>query len=102
MEAIVSVSGHQYQVKKGQKLSVNLLDAEPEKTIELDVLATLDGDKLNAGQPLVEGSKVVAKVLGHKKGDKVVAQTYKRRKGVHKKKGFRADLTEIEIQEIKG
>ena len=50
--------------------------------------------------PTLEGSKVTAKVLGHVKGDKVIIFKKKRRKGYQKRTGFRASLTQIQIEKI--
>lgn len=101
MEAIVQVGGQQFRVAKGQKIKVHKIAAEVDKKIELTVLAQIDGDKITTGQPILQDAKVTAKVLKQFKDKKVVAATYKRRKGFHKKKGHRQELTEIEIQEIK-
>ena len=102
MEAIILAGGKQYQVKKGQKISVNKLVAVDGQAVEFDVLAVVEGDKLRVGTPLVSGTKVVGKVLRQYKDEKVIVGTFKRRKGFHKKKGHRQLLTELEIQDIKG
>lgn len=101
MQAVIQTGGKQYQVQKGQKLSVEKLAGEPGSNVEFDVLAIL-GDAPKFGQPTVSGAKVVAKLLGDERGDKVVVSTYKRRKGYHKSSGHRQDLTKIEITDIKG
>ena len=44
--------------------------------------------------------KVTAKVLAHLKGDKVIVFKKRRRKGYKVKNGFRAALTQIQIENI--
>lgn len=96
MQAIIQSGGRQFKVQKDQKLQVNKLAAEGE--ITLPAVATVSDDgKLTMGK-----GQVVAQVLRQLKGEKVVSATYKRRKGFHKKKGHRQQLTEIQITSIKG
>jgi large subunit ribosomal protein L21 len=100
MEAIIETGGKQYQVTKGLKLDVELLDAAEGTEVKFDVLACY-GDKIQIGQPLVKDAHVLAKVVKHKRGEKIIVSTYKRRKGYHKTQGHRQELTEIEIVDIK-
>lgn len=96
MEVIFQTGGKQYKASKGQKLSVNKLPADIDAQVSFDSLATIDGDSINTAQ-----GKVTAKILRHYKDKKVVVSTYKRRKGLHNKRGHRQQLTEIEISDIK-
>ena len=48
----------------------------------------------------MSGAKVIAKVLEHLKGDKVVVFKKKKRKGYRVKNGHRQYLSKIEIQKI--
>lgn len=100
MEVIIQTGGRQYKVKQGQKLVVNKIAANIDSEVSFDVLMAHDGDKIQVGSPTLPKAKVAAKVVRHAKGDKVTSATYKRRKGFHKKKGHRQQLTEIEIKSI--
>lgn len=102
MEAVIKTGGHQFRVKKGDKLYVNKLELADNAEIQFDTLCITDGANIKIGQPLVQGASVVGKVLKQLRGDKVIARTYKRRKGFHKKTGHRQELTQIEITSIKG
>lgn len=102
MEAIIKTGGRQYRVKQGEKIIVNQLPAEQNAEVTFETLLVNDGKAVKTGQPLVEGASVTAKVLQHLRGEKVVAQTYKRRKGFHKKIGHRQSLTQVEITKIQG
>ena len=98
--AVIETGGKQYLVNKGSVLQVELLDAEPGKTIELsNVLAASDGKELTVGTPTVS-SVVIAEVVRTLRGPKIVAFKKKRRKGYHKKIGHRQDLMEIKVVDI--
>ena len=101
MYAIVDIAGQQFKVEKDQKIFVNRLNIEAGKTINFDKVLLLDNNgKVDVGQPIVKGVSIVAKVLDHIKGDKVIVFKKKRRKGYKVKNGFRASLTSIEIKKI--
>lgn len=99
--AVVEAGGKQFKVKKGDRLAIEHVEAEPGETIDLDrILAVGGGAELAIGTPTVEGAKVVARVVEQTRGDKVIAFKKKRRKGYHKKIGHRQMLTQIEVDDI--
>jgi large subunit ribosomal protein L21 len=99
--AIFKSGGKQYRVAAGDKLNVEKLDVAVGDTITFDeVLASGDGASLLVGAPLVDGAKVTAKVLGQIRDDKVTAFKFKRRKGFHKTKGHRRQVTRVEIVSV--
>jgi len=102
MYAIVDIAGQQFKVEKGQKIFVHRLSEEEGKKVNFDKVYLVDNDgDVKIGNPIVEGSKVTAKVLSHLKGDKVIVFKKKRRKGYRVKNGHRQYLTQIEIEGIK-
>ena len=59
------------------------------------------GETTKIGTPTVVGATVTAKVLdAEARGPKGVAFKFKRRKGFHKKIGFRAALTKVQVTAI--
>lgn len=99
--AVVESGGKQYRVQAGDTLNVELLDAEPGAKVELGrVLACSDGKELKLGRPDVAGCKVIAEVIRHTRGPKLVSFKMKRRKGYSRKKGHRQELTVIKIEAI--
>ena len=99
--AIIKTGGKQYRVAAGDKIDVERLDAEVGDTVTIgEVLASGDGSSLTFGAPFVDGAKVVAKVLDQHRAKKVTAFKFKRRKGYHKTKGHRRQLTRLEIVSI--
>ncbi len=101
MYAIIATGGKQYQVKEGDVIYVEKLDAEVDGTVELNsVLAVGKEDGLVVGKPVVEGANVVAKVLAQGKAKKIIVFKYKRKKDYRRKQGHRQPFTKIQIEKI--
>jgi large subunit ribosomal protein L21 len=102
MYAVLETGGKQYRVAPGERLEVERIDAEAGQvyTFERVLLVNQDG-QVKIGTPVVDSASVVADVVEHKRGPKVVAFRMKRRKGYHKKTGHRQDLTVVQVKEIK-
>jgi large subunit ribosomal protein L21 len=102
MYAVLETGAKQYRVTPGDELSIERLDAEAGQTVTFDrvLLVNKDG-QVTVGTPIVAQAAIVADVVGHKRGPKVVAFKMKRRKGYHRKVGHRQELTVIKIKEIK-
>lgn len=102
MYAVLNTGGKQYKVAEGDILRIEKISAELNSTVELtDVLAVSNGEgELTIGNPVVEGAKVVAKVLAHGKAKKVVVFKFKPKKDYRKKQGHRQPFTKILIEKI--
>ena len=101
MYAVLVTGGKQYRVQEGDVLFVEKLNAEVETTIELnEILAVGKEDGLVVGKPLVEGAKVVAKVLAQGKAKKIIVFKFKRKLDYRKKQGHRQSYTKIQIEKI--
>jgi large subunit ribosomal protein L21 len=97
--AIIKVAGKQYRVREGERLLVDRLREDEGATFAPTVL--LVGG--NGGTQLEPGDGVVtAKVLGDTKGPKIRIGKYKKRTGYKRHTGFRASLTQIQIESIGG
>jgi large subunit ribosomal protein L21 len=96
--AIIKVAGKQYRVREGERLLVDRLHEDDGATFTPTVLL-VGGD----GEPNLDaGAVVTAKVLGAVKGPKIRIGKYKKRTGYRRHTGFRASLTQIEIESIGG
>lgn len=100
MYAIIRDRGMQYRVETGQVLDIALVEAEPGSEIELSEVLLVGGEQTLVGAPLVDGAKVLAKVLGEAKGDKIVVFKYKNKKRYRRRTGHRQQYTRISISEI--
>ena len=96
--AIISVGGKQYRVREGEKLLVDRLKTDEGKTFNPAVLF-LGGDGDGTLSPQTQ---VTAKVVGHVLGDKIRIGKRRAKTGYRKQTGFRAHLSQIEIQLIGG
>ena len=101
MYAVLTTGGKQYRVQEGDVLFVEKLNAEVDSTVELtEVLAVAKDGEIKVGAPVVEGAKVVAKVLAQGKAKKVVVFKDKRKKDYRRKNGHRQPYTKIVIEKI--
>ncbi len=102
MYAVIETGGKQYRVEVGTELQVELLDVEPGASITLErVLLVADGAQATVGTPIVSEAAVEAEVLGHGRGDKVIAFKYRPKARRRVKKGHRQDLTLLRIADIR-
>lgn len=99
--AVLETGGKQYRVTAGDRLEVERLGVEAGKPVTFDrVLLVNNEGKVAVGAPTVPGATVVADVVEHKRGRKVVTFKMKRRKGYHKTIGHRQELTVVKIASI--
>ncbi len=103
MYAIIEDSGQQFRVAEGDVLDVDLRDLTEDATeIEFDrvLLISSDGD-VKVGTPLVEGAKVVAKVVNaEQKGQKLHIYRWRRRKASRRKTGHRQKYVRVQVSKI--
>ena len=101
--AVFTSGSKQYRVTVGDILTVDRLaglEKDGETTFDQVLLVENEGEP-KVGAPPVAGATVTAKVLDPEaRGAKGIAFKFKRRKGFHKKKGFRAALTKVQITAI--
>jgi ribosomal protein L21 len=94
--AIISVGGKQYRVTEGQRLTVDRLKFGAGKTFQPTVLL-IGGD---GSTDLSPSATVTARVVADVKGDKIRIGKYRPKNGYRKHTGFRASLSQIEIESI--
>jgi large subunit ribosomal protein L21 len=102
MYAIVKAGGKQYRVEKGDFLLVDRMREDEGAKVTLEPLLIAGDDK----DPIFEADKlgkvkVEAVVRGHERGKKIHVLKFKPKGGYKKRMGARADLTRLEISDIK-
>ena len=104
MQAVIRDGGRQYKVQEGDRLEVDFRkQLEPGSTIEFpEVLLIEDGDASRIGAPLVDGAKVVGKVVDHVQGEKLIIMHFRRRKNSRRRVGHRQKYTQVQIEAIQG
>ena len=100
MYAIIKTGGKQYKVEPDRFVDVGKLDAEVGAEVTFDALMVVDGEVTTIGTPVVDGVKVVGKVLAQDKAKKVVVYKYKPKKDYRKKQGHRQPYTRVLITSI--
>src|SRR2546421_8836240 len=95
--AIISLGGKQFRVQEGQRLLVDRLSTDEGKTFTPELLL-LGGDGSTDLAP--KGVTVTARVVQHVKGEKIGIGKYRPRSGYKRHNGFRASLSQIEIESI--
>ena len=101
MYAIVEIAGQQFKVTNGQRIFVNRLHEEEGSKVSFDKVLLIDNEgSTKVGAPTVAGANVVATILQHCKGNKVIVFKKKRRKGYQKSNGHRQYLSQIQIESI--
>lgn len=101
MYAVIRTGGKQYKVQPDTLLRVEKLPIEIGQTVELtDVLMLQDDSGLRIGTPVVLNAKVVAEVVRHVTGHKIIGFTYKPKKNQRRRRGHRQPYTVIRVQRI--
>ncbi len=102
MYAVLETGGKQYKVMVGQTVDVERLEAEVGDAIEMDqVLMIVDEEDIKVGKPVLESAAVMATVVEHGKGRKVIVFKYRAKQRYRVKKGHRQEYTRLRIDAIK-
>lgn len=99
MYAVIETGGKQYQVKEGDVLFIEKLDAEGEITFDKVIMVGKD-DGVTVGAPYVNGASVKATLLKNGKAKKITVFTYKPKKHVKRKMGHRQPYSQVRIEAI--
>ncbi|MDR3117350.1 MAG: 50S ribosomal protein L21 [Puniceicoccales bacterium] len=104
MRAVVRTQGVQILATEGAVFQLNRFPGRSAgDVVELnEVLLLEEGATARLGTPLVPGARVRARILENRRGNKVLVMKRLRRKGYHKKRGHRQELSVIQIVSIEG
>lgn len=102
MLAVVTISGKQYIVSKGDVIEVDRVNGKKGETLTFDsvLLIVDDKEKVKVGKPFVKGALVKATLVEEKKGAKIQVRRFKSKVRYRKTTGFRPLLTKLEITAI--
>jgi large subunit ribosomal protein L21 len=101
MYAVLETGSKQYRVTAGDTLEIERLATEAGQphTFNRVLLVNNEGN-LKVGSPTVANASVVADVVEHIRGPKLIAFKMRRRKGYHRTVGHRQELTVVKIKQI--
>ena len=102
MYAIIKTGGKQYNVEEGKVITIEKLDVSEGDKVTFDEVILLSGDTVKIGQPIVEGAKVIAKVLAQGKEKKIRIFKYKAKSNYRRRQGHRQPFTKVQIEKIEG
>ena len=100
MFAVIKTGGKQYSVAADQTLEVAKLSGVAGDQVTFADVLMLGGDKPALGAPLVSGASVVAEIVEHRRGEKIIVFKKRRRHNSRRKNGHRQDATLVRITEI--
>jgi large subunit ribosomal protein L21 len=99
--AVVRAGGRQEKVSVGTIVTLDRIKADANGKVQLPALLLVDGDKVTTDATALAAVKVTAEVLNDLRGPKIIIQKYKNKTGYKRRQGFRADLTRVQVLEIK-
>ena len=100
MYAVIRTGGKQYRVSQGESLRVEKLDGAVGSTLTFEPLLVGEGEAVKIGQPVVAGAKVMAEIVSHGRGKKIIVFKLRRRKNYRRKQGHRQAYTQLKVQSI--
>jgi len=99
MYAIIRCGGKQYKVSKGEQIVVDQVKGNVGDKFDITDVVMLRDDRVSVNN--LDKAKVVASIVEHFRGDKVIVFKYKAKKNYRRKFGHRSYLTKIQIEDIK-
>jgi large subunit ribosomal protein L21 len=101
MFAVIRTGGKQYRVAANETLQIDKLAGEAGESVTFSDVLLLGGDgEAKVGSPLVAGASVVAEIVEHGRGRKIIVFKKRRRQNSRRKNGHRQDFTVVRITEI--
>ncbi len=101
MYAIIRSGGHQYRVREGDRIAIELIDGAAGDEVTFDNVLLLDNDgDVAVGAPTVEGASVTGEIEEQFQDRKVVSLKYKNKTRQRTKRGHRQRRTRVRITSI--
>ena len=99
--AVISAGGKQHRVAVGDHIRVEKIVAGVGDKVTFDqVLALQTEGGLQVGRPVLQGARVVGRVVAHDKAKKVLVFKKKKRKQYRRTRGHRQPYTAVVVEEI--
>lgn len=101
MYAVIRAGGKQHKVAKGDVIDVERVKSSGDTLEFTPLLVVDDKGKTRSGRSDLTRARVLAKVVGETKGDKIEVRKYRNKTGYRRHNGHRQRYTTIEISDIK-
>jgi large subunit ribosomal protein L21 len=100
MYAVIKVGGKQERVEPGDVIEVEFMKVDPGSQVEFQPILVVDDDgKAHVGKSL-QKARVLATLVGDRKGDKIRVFKYRPKSGYRRTQGHRQLMTVLEVQEV--
>jgi large subunit ribosomal protein L21 len=101
MYAIFEDGSHQFRVREGDRIVVDRREGEPGSELVFSKVLLITGDAApTIGAPVIEGARVVAKIVNQFRAKKIIIQKFRRRKNMRRRRGHRQPYTNIKVTRI--
>jgi large subunit ribosomal protein L21 len=101
MFAVIRTGGKQYRVAADQTLTIERLAGDAGEKVTFGDVLMLGGEgEPKLGTPLVAGASVVAEIVEHGRGPKIIVFKKRRRQNSRRKRGHRQDFTVVRITDV--
>src|SRR5215218_5881730 len=101
MYAIFEDGSHQFRVSEGDRIVVDRRQGDPGSELVFSkVLLVAGPDGATIGTPIVEGARVVARIVDQFKAKKIIIQKFRRRKNYRRRNGHRQPHTRVQITSV--
>lgn len=101
MFAIIEANGKQYPVEEGKLLTLDSWVGKKGDGVTFErVLLFRDGEKVLVGNPYLQGSRVVGRVMQLGKEKKVLVFKYKPKVNYRRKMGHRQEISLVKVERI--
>ncbi len=100
MYAVIETGGKQYRVAQGDIIEVEKLPWDAGLELQLNsVRAVYKDEQMLTGAALAD-AKVMATIVAHGRGEKIIVFKFKRKKQYKRTNGHRQDFTRLKVTEI--
>jgi large subunit ribosomal protein L21 len=101
MYAIFEDGSHQFRVRAGDRIVVDRREGERGGEVVFSKVLLIAGpDGAKIGAPVLEGARVVAKIVDQFRDKKIIIQKFRRRKNERRRRGHRQPYTAIQITDV--
>jgi large subunit ribosomal protein L21 len=97
---VIASGGKQEKVTEGQRVALELLDAEVGAEVSLTPVLVVDGETVLATPAQLAGVTVTGTIVGEEKGPKIDGFKYKPKANQRKRWGHRQKYHTVEITKI--
>lgn len=101
MYAVIRAGGKQHKVAKGDVIEIERVKGSSDTVEFTPLLVVDDKGKLRSDRSELSKARVMGKVLGETKGDKIHVMKFRNKTGYRRHTGHRQRYTSVEISDIK-